>query len=164
MYLFAALELPKEIYLLLNLLLPSNFTRGERHKFNDYMVNIKHSNPLQELIHSKVCLFKKYILGTIWIHKDEKRKHLIKDHKPSSSNLPNEIYHTKRGIAAKLPSREYWYVKEVKKKRESNSSHTPSIFAGINMLAGLTIKTTNSWLAYKGSKKLHMPWKHSIKW
>ena len=53
--------------------------------------------------------------------------------------LPNQMYHSTRGIAVKLPLEEYLYLKEVKKHREGRAilAAHPEIFAGINILCGL---------------------------
>ena len=56
--------------------------------------------------------------GVIWTYWHEETKHIIQDQKALPVILPNQIYCTKRGMAVKLPSGEYWYYKAVKKHGE----------------------------------------------
>ena len=60
-------------------------------------------------------------------------------------------------MAVKLQSGECWYSKEVQNtqgKKRAILTTFPVIFAGINVLGGITIKAANSWLGYKRSKTM----------
>ena len=60
-------------------------------------------------------------------------------------------------MALKLPYGDYWYSDDVKiSMRWERAVMTAllTIFAGIYMLGGYTIKANNSWLGYKTSKAM----------
>ena len=66
------------------------------------MVNNMHSDPLQKLEHSKVCLSLEIIYADLYEH-IIMRKHIsfkIRNHLPAI--LPNQIYNTTTGVAVKL--------------------------------------------------------------
>ena len=54
-YLFVALDLPKQMDLLFNLLFPPNSDHWEIIILNHYVVNNAHCDPLQECIHKEAC-------------------------------------------------------------------------------------------------------------
>ena len=87
----------------------------------------------------------------IWENKNISFK--IRNHLPTV--LSNQIYHTNRVMAVKLPLGKYWWTKQVKKteiKKRAILATLPTILAGFNMLGKLTIKAANSWLGYKSQK------------
>ena len=79
----------------------------------------------KELIHSKVChphrgtfmeVFDYIVMG--------KQNISFKIKNPLPTILPNQIYDTKRGVAVKLHSGEYWHIKEIEntQRREYSSN------------------------------------------
>ena len=59
-------------------------------------------------------------------------------------------------MPVKLTMRDYWYSKEVEMQRKKRAIITalPAVFAGMNMLGGLSILIANSWLGYTRSKAM----------
>ena len=81
----------------------------------------------------------------------------IKIHLPAI--LSKQKHNTNQRMAVELSSGDYWYFVDIetsirKKRAIMTALHT--IFAGINMPGGLTIKADNPWLVYKRSKQICM--------
>ena len=96
----------------------TRFWQFGKSKLNDYMVNGTQTDPLQDLIHSEVWHSFRSTYTGLFQHINRIKQNIsfiMRNQLPSI--IPNQIYHTNRDVAGKLPSGEYWYSKTATKHR-----------------------------------------------
>ena len=133
MYLFVALELPKESHLLLDPpALPDHDNWGS-YKLKDYIINNTYLDPLQECIHSEVCHLFRSTYKDLFQHIALRKKnsiYKIRNHLPAI--LPNQIVNTNRGKAAKIALGGFGYLRRVTRTRRERRT-TLLALPGLNM-------------------------------